>query len=127
MSWFRLNIMPLIVRVFWLVAWTSLGISAHSKACGEAPSWTFSDLNITTLDDVGENGTATFNFTYDLTNQTESLACPLHANYRCTITGTKNDDSIVIDVQMGTLGKLYASVRQVLACGDSGSYVPLCK
>lgn len=101
------------------LAFASLGFS---EPCSEPPSWTIRDLNITTRDEVGEDGTAGFQFTYNLTNQTESILCALHSNYRCTIAGTKNDNSTVIEIQIG-LGMLYVSVVEDLACGDSGSYV----
>jgi hypothetical protein len=109
-------------RPFLALAFASLGISAPLEPCGQVPSWTLRNVNITTRDEVGETGTAAFAFTYDLTNQTESITCPLHSNYRCTITGTQNDNSTVIDIQIG-LGMLYMSVIQVLDCGDSGPYV----
>ncbi|KAI0408198.1 hypothetical protein F4802DRAFT_550946 [Xylaria palmicola] len=109
-----------IVRPFLAATLISLGMSAPLEPCGKPPSWTFRNLNITTRDEVGSAGTAGFAFTYNLTNKTESITCPLHSNYRCTITGTKNDDSTVIDIQLG-LGTLYVSVIQVLDCGDSGS------
>ncbi|KAK5634298.1 hypothetical protein RRF57_010012 [Xylaria bambusicola] len=101
------------------LAFASLGLS---EPCSEPPSWTIQDLNITTRDNVGEDGTAGFKFTYNLTNQTELITCPLHSNYRCTISGTKNDNSTVIEIQIG-LGMLYASVIQVIDCGDAGPYV----
>ncbi|KAJ3575178.1 hypothetical protein NPX13_g4122 [Xylaria arbuscula] len=91
-----------------------------AEPCSEPPSWTIRDLNITTRDEVGENGTAGFQFTYNLTNQTEAITCTLHSNYRCTITGTKNDNSTVIELQIG-LGMLYVSVVEDLACGDAGA------
>ncbi|KAI0429141.1 hypothetical protein F5Y09DRAFT_342969 [Xylaria sp. FL1042] len=106
------------------LTFVSLGISAAAAAalepCGTAPSWTVQNLNITTRDEVGETGTAGFVFTYNLTNQTESVTCPLHSNYRCTITGTQTDNSTIIDLQLG-LGSVYMSVVEVLNCGDSGS------
>ncbi|RYC61709.1 hypothetical protein CHU98_g4508 [Xylaria longipes] len=106
-------------RLLSALAFVSLGLS---EPCSKSPSWTIRDLNITTRDEVGEDGTAGFDFTYNLTNQTESIMCTLHSNYRCTITGTKNDNSTVIEIQIG-LGILYASVVQALDCGDGGSYV----
>ncbi|KAI3334257.1 hypothetical protein F4824DRAFT_219361 [Ustulina deusta] len=109
-----------IVRPFLVLKLVSLGISAPLEPCGTLPSWTLQHLNITTSDEVGSTGTAGFAFTYNLTNQTESITCPLHSNYRCTIAGTQNDNSTVIDIQLG-LGTLYLSVIQVLNCGDSGS------
>ncbi|KAI0147685.1 hypothetical protein GGR57DRAFT_505585 [Xylariaceae sp. FL1272] len=102
---------------FLVLALASLGLS---EPCSHSPSWTIHNLNITTQDAVGEDGTAGFDFIYNLTNQTESITCPLHSNYRCTITGTKNDNSTVIDIQIG-LGMLYASVVEELDCGDTGS------
>lgn len=111
-----------IVRPFLALTLVGLGISAALEPCDQVPSWTLRDLNITTRDEVGETGTASFAFTYNLTNQTEAITCPLHSNYRCTITGTQNDNSTVIEIQIG-LGMLYMSVVQVLDCGDSGSYV----
>ncbi|KAI8953891.1 hypothetical protein F4801DRAFT_535968 [Xylaria longipes] len=104
-------------RLLSALAFVSLGLS---EPCSKSPSWTIRDLNITTRDEVGEDGTAGFDFTYNLTNQTESIMCTLHSNYRCTITGTKNDNSTVIEIQIG-LGILYASVVQALDCGDGGS------
>ncbi|KAI1275894.1 hypothetical protein F5Y07DRAFT_368297 [Xylaria sp. FL0933] len=111
-------------RPFLALALVGLGISAAPlDPCGtKAPSWTLRNLNITTRDEVGEDGTAGFILTYNLTNQTESVSCPLHSNYRCTITGTQSDNSTVIDLQLG-LGSVYVSVVEVLSCGDSGSYV----
>ncbi|KAI0107741.1 hypothetical protein GGR51DRAFT_570695 [Nemania sp. FL0031] len=109
-----------IVRPLLALTFVSLGISAPLEPCAEPPSWTLRDVNITTRDEVGETGTAAFAFTYNLTNETESITCPLHSNYRCTITGTQNDNSTVIDIQIG-LGWLYMSVVQVLDCGDSGA------
>ncbi|KAI0451914.1 hypothetical protein F5B21DRAFT_485561 [Xylaria acuta] len=109
-----------IVRPFLAMTFVSLGMSAPLEACGQPPSWALRNLDITTRDEVGETGTAGFVFTYNLTNQTESLTCPLHSNYRCTITGTQSDNSTVIDIQLG-IGTLYMSVIQVLNCGDSGS------
>lgn len=111
-----------ILQPFLVMTFARFGISAPLEPCGNLPSWTLRDLNITTRDEVGSTGTAGFAFTYNLTNQTESVTCPLHSNYRCTITGTENDNSTVIDIQLG-LGTLYISVVQVLNCGDSGSYV----
>ncbi|KAI0968674.1 hypothetical protein F4678DRAFT_195620 [Xylaria arbuscula] len=102
------------------MTFVGLGISAPLEACAELPSWTLRNINITTSDNVGSDGTAGFVFTYNLTNKTESITCPLHSNYRCTITGTQNDNSTEIDLQLG-LGTLYLSVIQVLDCGDSGT------
>lgn len=104
------------------MTFVSLGMSAPLEACGKSPSWTLRDFNITTRDEVGQTGTAGFTFTYNLTNQTELITCPLHSNYRCAITGTQNDNSTAIDIQLG-IGTLYLTVVQVLKCGDSGSYV----
>ncbi|KAI1163343.1 hypothetical protein F5B18DRAFT_319468 [Nemania serpens] len=98
-----------------------LGISAALEPCSRVPSWTLRGLNIATRDEVGSNGTASSTFTYNLTNQTESITCPLHSNYRCTITGTQNDNSTIIDLQLG-IGTLYTTVIQVLNCGDSSPY-----
>ncbi|KAI3325059.1 hypothetical protein HD806DRAFT_491835 [Xylariaceae sp. AK1471] len=112
--------MLLIVRPFLAMTFVSLGMSAPLEACGKSPSWTLRDFNITTRDEVGETGTAGFTFTYNLTNQTELITCPLHSNYRCEVTGTQNDNSTVIDIQLG-IGTLYMSVVQVLKCGESGS------
>ncbi|KAI0412487.1 hypothetical protein F5X98DRAFT_391908 [Xylaria grammica] len=109
-----------LVRPFLALNFASLGISARLEPCDKAPSWTLRNLNITTRDEVGSTGTASFDFTYNLTNQTESITCPLHSNYRCTITGTQSDNSTVIEFQIG-LSMLYLSVVQVLGCGDSGS------
>ncbi|KAI0551944.1 hypothetical protein F4679DRAFT_582007 [Xylaria curta] len=109
-----------IIRPFLAMTFVGLGISTPLEPCGKLPSWTLRNLNITTRDEVGTTGTAGFAFTYNLTNQTEAITCPLHSNYRCTITGTQNDNSTVIDLQLG-LGTLYMSVVQVLNCGDSGS------
>ncbi|KAI0809667.1 hypothetical protein GGR55DRAFT_696017 [Xylaria sp. FL0064] len=106
---------------FLALALVGLGISAAPlDPCGTAPSWTLRNLNITTRDEVGETGTAGFILTYNLSNQTESVSCPLHSNYRCTITGTQSDNSTVIDLQLG-LGSVYVSVVEVFSCGDSGS------
>ncbi|KAI1127443.1 hypothetical protein F5Y10DRAFT_266122 [Nemania abortiva] len=109
-----------IVRPLLALTFVGLGLSAPLEPCSQTPSWTLRNVNITTRDEVGEDGTAAFAFTYNLTNQTESISCPLHSNYRCTITGTKTDNSTVIDIQIG-LGHLYMSVIQVLNCGDDGS------
>ncbi|KAI1424630.1 hypothetical protein F5Y12DRAFT_796820 [Xylaria sp. FL1777] len=109
-----------IVRPFLAMTFVSLGISSPLEPCGKLPSWTLRNLNITTRDEVGSTGTADFAFTYNLTNQTESITCPLHSNYRCTIAGTQSDNSTVIEIQIG-LSMLYVSVVQVLNCGDSGS------
>ncbi|KAI0533671.1 hypothetical protein GGR58DRAFT_99325 [Xylaria digitata] len=109
-----------IVRPFLAMTFVSLGISTPLEPCGKLPSWTLRNFNITTRDEVGSTGTAGFEFTYNLTNQTESITCPLHSNYRCTITGTQNDNSTVIEIQLG-LGMLYLSVIQALNCGDNGS------
>ncbi|KAJ8123027.1 hypothetical protein ONZ43_g922 [Nemania bipapillata] len=111
--------LSVLVRPLLILTFVGLGISAPLEPCGQLPSWTLRDLNITTRDEVGTTGTAAFAFTYNLTNQTESITCPLHSNYRCTITGTQNDNSTVIELQIG-LGMLYMSVIQVLDCGDSG-------
>ncbi|KAI1751774.1 hypothetical protein F4782DRAFT_177492 [Xylaria castorea] len=111
-----------IIRPFLAMMFVSFGLSAPLEPCDKLPSWTLRNLNITTRDEVGSTGTAGFAFTYNLTNQTETITCPLHSNYRCTITGTQNDNSTVIELQIG-LGMLYMSVIQVLNCGDSGSYV----
>ncbi|KAI1313184.1 hypothetical protein F5Y03DRAFT_338345 [Xylaria venustula] len=102
------------------MAFVGLCTSAPLEPCGELPSWTLRNINITTSDNVGSTGTAGFVFTYNLTNKTESITCPLHSNYRCTITGTQNDNSTEIDLQLG-LGTLYLSVIQVLNCGEGGS------
>ncbi|KAI1182139.1 hypothetical protein F5B17DRAFT_450252 [Nemania serpens] len=113
-------------RPFLSLTLISLSILSSTTAalqpCRKPPSWTLRNLNIATRDEVGSDGTATSTFTYDLTNRTEPIACPLHSNYRCTITGTRNDNSTVIDLQLG-LGTLYTTVIQVLDCGVSGPYV----
>lgn len=111
-----------MMRPFLAMVFVGLGISAALDPCGSLPSWTLRNLNIATRDEVGSTGTATSTFTYNLTNQTESITCPLHSNYRCTITGTQNDNSTIIDLQLG-LGTLYTTVIQVLNCGDTSPYV----
>ncbi|KAI0394336.1 hypothetical protein F5Y17DRAFT_457972 [Xylariaceae sp. FL0594] len=93
--------------------------TAAAAACKEPPSWTIQNLNITTRDEVGSTGTAAFAFTYNLTNATEPVACPLHSNYRCTVSGTRADASTVIDLQIG-LGTVYLSVVQTVDCDGEG-------
>ncbi|KAI1816855.1 hypothetical protein GGS20DRAFT_146399 [Poronia punctata] len=96
----------------------TLTLALAAEPCAKAPSWTFQNLNITTRDEVGETGTASFGFTYNLSNQTDSVTCPLHSNYRCTITGTRSDNSTIIDLQLG-LGTVYLTVFEVLGCGTT--------
>ncbi|KAI1110412.1 hypothetical protein F5Y14DRAFT_465680 [Nemania sp. NC0429] len=106
------------MRPFLVMISVGLGISAALEPCSRLPSWTFRDLNFATWDEVSSAGTASLTFTYDLTNQTETITCPLHSNYRCTITGTQNDNSTIIDLQLG-IGTVYTTVIQVLNCGES--------
>ncbi|KAI1177005.1 hypothetical protein F4777DRAFT_232190 [Nemania sp. FL0916] len=109
-----------ILRPFVAMTLIGLGLSARLESCAKIPSWTLRNLDIETFDYVGSNGTLAVTFTYNLTNQTESITCPLHSNYRCTINGTKNDNSTIIDMQLG-INSLYMTVWQVLSCGENGS------
>lgn len=96
--------------------------AGEPDACATETTWTIKDFESSTSDSVGNDGTAEFKLTNDVTNVTDELTCTLEANYRCTITGTPSDENLTVMIAIRS-ASLTLTLDQVVDCPDTTSCV----
>lgn len=105
---------PLVAPVL-LLLFGELVLVAKADDCTTFPSWTIKHFRSNTSDTVGNDGTASFSLTNNLSGVTDDLRCKLEANYRCTIVGTPSDKNLTVTFAIRS-ASLQFSLDEVLDC-----------
>ncbi|KAH8901794.1 hypothetical protein BR93DRAFT_962850 [Coniochaeta sp. PMI_546] len=115
-EWLSLiTILSLVLMIF--ISPSSTTIAHVTRADCPTPNWTVEAINITYSNETYTPGTASFALSNSITNKTESLTCPLTFNSLCQISGTPNDETLQVLLQVN-IDVAYMTLNQSWTCYD---------
>ncbi|KAL2261100.1 hypothetical protein VTK26DRAFT_4701 [Humicola hyalothermophila] len=113
-----------VLRVGATPSGLSVGPRQATADCSEGAViedlWLVKNLNVNFTDDERvRQANATFTITSSLTDTTETIHCPLRANYICEVYGTPAQDNLQIWLQIN-LGIAKFTLNQTVDCSGEG-------